>query len=575
MHDTSRIAAMNEAGVAIYSTQPDSALAWWKRSNHLADSVRSKYTGATLQRLLTLKGEALNNLGFLYMYIGLYDPALEYNFLALGIRDSINDRHGQAESLNNIAYQYCELGDTVQALVYYERSAKKYDDINDTGGVAYTYINRGRIYAAQKKDADARTMYLAALKLLNVNDPQEHRGYSQCLNNLGTVELRAGHYDKAREYILQGIAIRYEKDDNNGLAGSYISMGKLYEAQGLKDSALYWTNLGYELAEKCKSSTYRMQGANLLSTLYTAQGNHEKGLEFYKIYVQVRDSIASEESGKKMVRKQLGYEYAQKTAADSITFVNEQQVSDLKLSRQRGYTIGGFSALAVLSVLLVFVYRQRNSISREKKRSDELLLNILPAETAEELKETGTAKTRKYELVSVVFTDFKNFTQTAEQLSPEELVQLINYCYAEFDRIVTRHNVEKIKTIGDSYMCVGGLPVANTTHAVDTVRASKEMLQFITKHNQERREKGLPYFDIRIGIHTGAVVAGIVGIKKFAYDIWGDTVNIASRMESSGEPGRINISESTYQLVKDKFTCTHRGKILAKNKGEIDMYFVE
>lgn len=135
--------------------------------------------------------------------------------------------------------------------------------------------------------------------------------------------------------------------------------------------------------------------------------------------------------------------------------------------------------------------------------------------------------------------------------------------------------MEKIKTIGDSYMCAGGLPVANRTHASDAVSAAIEMLAFITNHNAERRQKGLPYFDIRIGIHTGPVVAGIVGIKKFAYDIWGDTVNVVSRMESSGEPGRINISASTYDLVKDKFTCTYRGKIHAKNKGEIEMYFVD
>ncbi|HMG14758.1 MAG TPA: adenylate/guanylate cyclase domain-containing protein, partial [Saprospiraceae bacterium] len=131
------------------------------------------------------------------------------------------------------------------------------------------------------------------------------------------------------------------------------------------------------------------------------------------------------------------------------------------------------------------------------------------------------------------------------------------------------------KTIGDSYMCAGGLPLANKTHATDIVKAALEIQQFIQEHIQQRKNENKEVFEIRVGINTGKVVAGIVGVKKFAYDIWGDTVNIASRMESSGEAGKINISGSTYEFVKDKFNCIHRGKIQAKNKGEIDMYFVE
>lgn len=219
--------------------------------------------------------------------------------------------------------------------------------------------------------------------------------------------------------------------------------------------------------------------------------------------------------------------------------------------------------------------KQKKRITKEKKRSDELLLNILPEETAEELKATGTAKAKGFDLVTVLFTDFKNFTQASEKLSPAELVEEINYCYSEFDKIITRHGIEKIKTIGDSYMCAGGLPVTNSTHPQDVVMAGLEMQTFIIKHKADRISRNEPYFDLRCGIHTGPVVAGIVGIKKFAYDIWGDTVNTASRMESSGEIGKVNISGTTYELIKDKFDCTHRGMIEAKNKGQIEMYFVE
>ncbi len=213
-------------------------------------------------------------------------------------------------------------------------------------------------------------------------------------------------------------------------------------------------------------------------------------------------------------------------------------------------------------------------LREEKKKSDDLLLNILPAETAEELKKSGTTKAKDFSEVTVMFTDFKNFTAMSEKLTAQELVNEINYCYSAFDNIITKHGIEKIKTIGDSYMCAGGLPVANKTNSVDTVTAAIEIRDFMLNEKLKREKEGKPFFEIRIGCNTGPVVAGIVGVKKFAYDIWGDTVNIASRMESSGEAGKINISGSTYELVKDKFTCTHRGKIEAKNKGMIDMYFV-
>ncbi len=253
----------------------------------------------------------------------------------------------------------------------------------------------------------------------------------------------------------------------------------------------------------------------------------------------------------------------------------DKQLQQQAIRRQKLVRNGFMGGFAIV-LLFAFVFlAQRNKISKEKKRSEELLLNILPEETAEELKATGEAKAKSFTQVSVLFTDFKNFTQASERLTPEELVAEINLCYSEFDRIITKHNVEKIKTIGDSYMCAAGLPVENPTHAHDIVAAGLEMAEFIERNKKEKLKKGQATFDLRIGVNTGPVVAGIVGIKKFSYDIWGDTVNTASRMESSGEVGRVNVSGATYELIKDVYACTHRGKLEAKNKGLIDMYFVD
>lgn len=218
---------------------------------------------------------------------------------------------------------------------------------------------------------------------------------------------------------------------------------------------------------------------------------------------------------------------------------------------------------------------QRDAIEVEKTKSDKLLLNILPYETAQELKDKGASTPQHYKQVSVIFTDFKGFTKLAEKLTPEEVIAELNYCFTAFDNICEKYNIEKIKTIGDAYMAAGGIPVANDTNPIDAIKAGLEMQEFMAKWKAEKEAQGLPVWELRLGIHTGELVAGVVGKNKFAYDIWGDTVNLAARMESSGEPGMVNVSGDTYQLVKNHFETEYRGKIKAKNKGEVDMYFVK
>ncbi|HNO24953.1 MAG TPA: adenylate/guanylate cyclase domain-containing protein [Leptospiraceae bacterium] len=210
----------------------------------------------------------------------------------------------------------------------------------------------------------------------------------------------------------------------------------------------------------------------------------------------------------------------------------------------------------------------------ERQKSEKLLLNILPKDVASELKEKGFAEPVLFESVSVMFTDFKGFTTIAENLTPNELVKDLDACFVQFDKISERFNLEKLKTIGDSYMCAGGIPKKNKTHAVDCVLAALEIQDFMNMMKKLKEEKGFPYWELRLGIHSGPLVAGVIGERKFAYDVWGDTVNTASRMESSGTPGKINISGNTYKLVKDFFDCEYRGKVSAKNKGEVEMYYV-
>jgi class 3 adenylate cyclase/sugar lactone lactonase YvrE len=261
------------------------------------------------------------------------------------------------------------------------------------------------------------------------------------------------------------------------------------------------------------------------------------------------------------------------------------------------YATWWFIALCVVFILIMVWYilrwreqrfeRERRVLEKEVslrtaelrlevEKSDKLLLNILPEDAAKELKEKGRSDARHYRGVSVLFTDFEGFTNLAEKLSSSELVATLDECFRAFDDIIEQLGLEKIKTIGDAYMCAAGLRGQDPQHADNAVRAGLEMQRFMEGFNNERKLQGKPVWPLRVGIHSGPVVAGIVGRKKFAYDIWGDTVNLASRIESAGEPGKVNISSVTRELLQDKdFETTPRGKIEVKNKGAIEMYFVK
>lgn len=221
------------------------------------------------------------------------------------------------------------------------------------------------------------------------------------------------------------------------------------------------------------------------------------------------------------------------------------------------------------------ITKRTEELTEEKKKSDELLLNILPIETAKELKYTGISKARYHESVTVLFTDFKDFTAISKTMSATELVAELHNCFSKFDHIIRKYNIEKIKTIGDAYMCVAGLDKNNGTHYFDVVEAAIEINQCMKEYRRVRAENGEIGFEIRIGIHSGPVVAGIVGVDKFAFDIWGSTVNLASRMERNSEPNKINISHDHYQIIKTKYQCTSRGKMVVKGLDKVEMYFVD
>lgn len=522
MGDKTGVANMLSNQGAVYFNQGDDAKSL---ELHLESLKMSEELGDTL-RILT----SLTNIGVVYLNKpATYDKALEYFLRSYKLSLAINDQYSIGTSTANLGELYYKMGDDSTALVYLNQSVKAYEGTED---LPYSLNYIGRVYTRQKE-------YNQALKV--------HREA----------------YDLAKKL-----------DTRLDMTQSLVGLAQAYYAKGDINAAITAYKQSLEVGIPLKAATEIKDAYEGLSLAYAKKSDYADAFHYQNLLLAIKDTIYSTATAKKLGTLQFTFDLEKKESQINL-LTKDKEIQEQELKRQkivRNSFIGGF---AVVLLFAGVFFTQRNRISKEKKRSEELLLNILPEETAEELKATGSAKAKSFDSVSVLFTDFKNFTLASEKLTPEELVAEINYCYSEFDRIIEKYRIEKIKTIGDAYMCAGGLPVPNDTHPFDVVAAGLEMVEFIAKNKKEREARGEPFFELRLGVHTGPVVAGIVGIKKFAYDIWGDTVNTASRMESSGEIGKVNISGATYEIVKDKFKCIHRGKIQAKNKGMIDMYFVE
>jgi class 3 adenylate cyclase len=405
--------------------------------------------------------------------------------------------------------------------------------------------------------------------------------------NLGSLYFRQGDYKMALEYSTQGLKGAEEIGSKGQTAHALGQMAEVYEAQKEYKKARDVGERALSLAQEEGNMERVRFSSKGLSSIYKAIGNYQRSMELYELSVLMRDSLNNEENQKAIIQQQFVFDYEKKVLADSlkseeakliVQHEHEKEVHEKE--QQRNIMLGsGLGILLLAGGLwsrLRYTKKTKAKIEKEKDRSEELLLNILPEEVAKELKENGTAEAQLIEHVSVLFTDFKGFTAMAEQVSAQELVHELHVCFSEFDLIMQKYGIEKIKTIGDAYMAAGGLPVPTDESVKNTVLAALEMRDFVEAGKAKKIEDGLPYFEIRIGVHTGPVVAGIVGIKKFQYDIWGDTVNTASRIESNGEIGKVNISQATYDLLNDDpaFTFENRGKIEAKGKGEIEMYFV-
>jgi len=434
-----------------------------------------------------------------------------------------NDTLKFAKSKMNLGYSYIELNKPDSALIYLDESETLFRQINDTILLAYNQLNKGTVYAL-KKD------YLNAEKNINKAFP---------------VIEKKGHF---------GV-----------MCQTLIEISEIYFVKNEIERASEFAYRSLDLAKEHNLKSEISRASLQLSQIYEQTGNDNKSLIFFKDYVSYKDSVTNLSSVQEIANMRTDFEVAQKQTEIDL----KQSEVELLNQQKSNLRILAFSMVALLG-LTGFYFR---NIRKAKRRSDDLLLNILPSSTAQELKEHGKVKAKKFDEVTVMFTDFQAFTRYSQNLSPEVLVKSVDYFFSKFDQIIDAFKLEKIKTIGDAYMCAGGLTNESKDQVIKIIEAAFEIKNFV-EETKNSSDNSIAHFNIRIGINTGPVVAGVVGKNKFAYDIWGDTVNVASRMESNSDAGKINISENTYQLIKDHFDCEYRGEIDVKNKGMMKMYFV-
>lgn len=607
--DSSRLKAIDELSWLLAFQKPEESIVLCRE--YLSLAQRSNDT--------VYIAKALNTIGICYYVQSDYLNALHYFRQSATLRSKMGDKIGLANVWNNMVSIYSSRGKYVQALELLSKARTVYDELRDTMGIAGALNNIGIIYQKQSLLEKAISNYEEAMDMyLKI---KHYSGYSQvssnaiacyanlenytdaislsyrnisylktsedrynlaiAFNNLGAVYHKMKHADSALSYFTLGYQIHQELNNKAGMSGSLYHLGQIQLDLKNYSSAERYCLQSLKISEEIGSLADKEQACLCLYNTYKGLENPAKALHFYEAYTANSDSLAQLETSTKL--SQLEFDRA--LYKDSVQQAKKAFDTELKhqaeiRAKNKARNIL-FLILAIIGVGLVVVWgrlslvrRSRSLIEKEKERSENLLLNILPADIANELKDKGESEARNLSNVSVLFTDFKGFTQVSEILSATELVNELNTCFKQFDVIMAKYNIEKIKTIGDAYMAAAGLNNQSPTNAIAIVKAALEMQAFIIERNAQ-----LPpatRFTMRLGIHTGDVVAGIVGLNKFQYDIWGDTVNTAARMESSGEINTVNISETTYQLVKDypEFSFLSRGEIEAKNKGKLNMYFV-
>ena len=514
------------------------------------------------------------NISNTYIKLGQNSAALDYLFKSARLAEAQKDTVSQIETLNKIALTYYESGEFRKSIIESEKASTLNKVVKNSMFDLDILYCIGNSYLGLNQFDEALIAYKKAAEIVDTTNSEDNGIKSATFLNIGVVYERKKDYIKSLEYTQKALKYALIANNQTSICNAYVNIGGCYFFLKKYQLSLAPTRKAFVLAKKINNIILLKEATRGLSDAYENLGEKAKAFGYLKQYEIIRDTLINEDRRKEITQKIVAFELEKQKMTDSLVQADNQKIQNLKLSRQQTYTFGSLAALLLASLFGVSVWLGLRQTRKERLKSEALLLNILPAAVAEELKQTGTTKAKLFENVTILMTDFVNFTQTSEELNAEELVAEIHTCFNAFDAITSKYGIEKIKTVGDAYVAVCGIPFANPYHVHQAVKAALEMRDFMVAYAQKNQHRQ-SLKEIRIGLNTGSVVAGVVGSKKFAYDVWGDAVNIAARMEQNSLPQQINVSESVYQFIANDFDCTPRGKITAKNKGDIEMYLVE
>ncbi len=525
--------------------------------------------------------KSLNGLGLVYVRWGDYHIAMENLLEAQKLGEERQNKKLLGMIYNNLGSLYSSMRDPDMAFEYYTRALVINEEIDEKEEIAKTYNHLGIFYASKREVDSAFMFFEKSLSLrIEINDK---KGIASSLNNVGGLYQWKNKWDTTLYYYKESLKLREEIGIKQGIAASLTNIAYVYLRMGNFDDALVNLDKALKIAKDETLRNVMLKIYTYYTTIYTIQKDYKIALDYYKLYSNTRNSLFNQKSNNRIADLKMGFE-SDKQEKEKALLHRDIKIQKLKVMRQRNlrnYLI----IVVILIIVIIFIINNRyrlkkkahkalsaahNVIVREKDKSEKLLLNILPVRVAIELKKYGKTEPETFENVTVLFSDFVGFTKLSTTLEPKFLIDELNELFTVFDNIMEKNKCERIKTIGDAYLGVCGLPTPDPDHAKNMIHSTLEILEYLNKRNQESEVQWL----IRMGVHTGKVIGGVVGIKKYIYDVFGDTINTASRMESNSEPMRINISEITYNLTKELFVFEERQAIEVKGKGMMKMFFV-
>lgn len=573
----------NDSGFLLRNDNPTLSYSYLSKALKRSVEIGYKYGEAT----------ALKHLGFYHRYQWHLKAAIDTTVLALKEFIELENISEQLACRYNLSQSLSYNGEKKAALDTIIRGLRQAEEAKDYKWIILHNVQIGNIYASVTETERAKEFLNKALDVATKHRPQDS---FRCYQSFGEIAEEKGNWEEALHYYYAGLSYAEKQESKHYilLIANRLNIAQVLCKLGYYDSCIRHIDVTKRVIEERPDfDGYGTWADFLLANAYLGKRDFKTTLK-YGIQCLRSDKNMGPKGYTDHIKQTLASGYYLLGYGDSAYIYQKEytiyrdSVNDIpavkkwfnatlnatieyekELSRKKStFLFLAIGILLLIILLTIIIYRRGRRVTK-------LLENILPASVVDEYKSTKNVKPREYNLVTVLFTDFVGFTETSARMDAEELLTTLNEYFVKFDAITSKYGIEKIKTIGDAYMAVGGLPVPNADNPEMVVQAGLEILEVVKKTNAERKSGNKKYFEIRIGIHSGKVIAGKIGETKFAYDIWGADVNIASRVESNGLVNKVNISEATYKLVKDKFNCIYRDDVYLKGVGKAPMYYIE